>query len=381
MRTSRSLTSLVSGALVLGGASAAWACPVCYAADGKVLGWYLVSTYFLSLLPFGIVGVVAGTAYRMARAGRDASDGGDGDAAIGRPVGLRWPRVLKQRLVDYTVLCKPRVVVMVLLTTVAGYYLGAGSASEFSAIFHTVVGTGLAAAGTMTLNQYMEHERDACMIRTRARPLPMGRVRPLEALLLGLVLLLGGVGFLYATTRPLAAAVTATIAATYLLLYTPLKAVTPLCSLVGAVPGALPPVVGWAVARGRIDGEALLLFGIMFLWQIPHTLAISALYREDYARAGIRVLPAVDHDGPATACYAIGHCLALLPVALLPTLVGFAGPVYFFAALALGLAFLWSAVGLMRSGTLASARRLMLTSLVYLPTLFSVLAFDRLPTR
>jgi protoheme IX farnesyltransferase len=155
--------------------------------------------------------------------------------------------------------------------------------------------------------------------------------------------------------------------------------VTPLCSLVGAVPGALPPVAGWAVARGRVDIEALVLFGIMFLWQIPHTLAISALYRDDYARAGIRVLPAVDRNGPSTALYAIGHCLALLPVALMPTVFGFAGPVYFVAALGLGLAFLWSAVGLARFGTLDAARRLMFTSLVYLPTLLGILAFDRVP--
>jgi protoheme IX farnesyltransferase len=140
-------------------------------------------------------------------------------------------------------------------------------------------------------------------------------------------------------------------------------------------------VAGWAVARGSVDIEAIVLFGIMFLWQIPHTLAISALYRDDYARAGIRVLPAVDRNGPSTALYAVGYSLALLPVALMPTVFGFAGPAYFVVAFALGLTFLWSAIGLARLGTLDAARRLMVTSLVYLPALLGMLALDRVPLR
>jgi protoheme IX farnesyltransferase len=283
------------------------------------------------------------------------------------------------RLADYAALTKPRVVLMVLVTTLAGYYLGAAGTLSAPLVLHAVLGTALAAAGTMTLNQFMERERDAEMVRTRLRPLPAGRLLPLEALLLGLAFLGLGLGYLLAFTNALAAGITAAIAASYLLVYTPLKTVTPLCSLVGAVPGALPPVAGWAVARGTVDIEAMVLFGIMFLWQIPHTLAISALYRDDYARAGIRVLPAVDRNGPSTALYAIGHCLALLPVALMPTVFGFAGPVYFVVALGLGLAFLWAAIGLARLGTLESARRLMVTSLVYLPTLLGILAFDRVP--
>jgi protoheme IX farnesyltransferase len=283
------------------------------------------------------------------------------------------------RLADYAALTKPRVVLMVLVTTLAGYYLGAAGTLSVPLLLHAVLGTALAAAGTMTLNQYMERERDAEMARTRLRPLPAGRLLPLEALLLGVALLGLGLGYLLAFTNALAAAITAAIAASYLLVYTPLKTVTPLCSLVGAVPGALPPVAGWAVARGTVDIEAMVLFGIMFLWQVPHTLAISALYRDDYVRAGIRVLPAVDRNGPSTALFAIGHCLALLPVALMPTVFGFAGPVYFVVALGLGLAFLWAAIGLARLGTLESARRLMVTSLVYLPTLLGILAFDRVP--
>jgi protoheme IX farnesyltransferase len=284
-----------------------------------------------------------------------------------------------RRLADYVALTKPRVVLMVLVTTFVGYYLGTGGVVLASTVLHTLVGTALAAAGTMALNQYMEREADGRMVRTRTRPLPAGRLKPVEGLLAGIVLLVAGTAYLAACTNALAAGITAAIAASYLLVYTPLKTRTPLCSLVGAVPGALPPVAGWAVARGTIDIEALVLFGIMFLWQIPHTLAISALYRDDYARAGIRVLPAVDRHGPSTALYAIGHCLALLPVALMPTVFGFAGPRYFVAALVLGMAFLWSAIGLARLGTLDAARRLMMTSLVYLPALLGMLAFDRVP--
>jgi len=176
-----------------------------------------------------------------------------------------------------------------------------------------------------------------------------------------------------------AALVTTAIAATYLLLYTPLKPVTSLCSLVGAVPGALPPVAGWAAARGRIGPEAWVLFAIMYLWQIPHTLAIGRMYRDDYARAGIRVLPVIDGDGSSTAIQAVVNCLALLPVALLPTLLGMAGPFYFATALVLGLGFLWSAIGLARTRSLGDARRLLVTSLVYLPVLLATMALDKLP--
>jgi protoheme IX farnesyltransferase len=163
------------------------------------------------------------------------------------------------------------------------------------------------------------------------------------------------------------------------LLYTPLKPVTSLCSLVGAVPGALPPVAGWAAARGSIGPEAWVLFAIMYLWQIPHTLAIGRMYRDDYARAGIRVLPVVDGDGSSTAIHAVVNCLALLPVALLPTLLGMAGPLYFATALVLGLGFLWSAIGLARRRSLADARRLLVTSLIYLPVLLATMALDKLP--
>jgi protoheme IX farnesyltransferase len=188
-----------------------------------------------------------------------------------------------------------------------------------------------------------------------------------------------GLAYLWELVGPLTGALTTTISVTYLLIYTPLKPVTSLCSLVGAIPGALPPVAGWAAARGHVDFEAWLLFAIMFLWQVPHTLAIGTLYRDDYARAGIRVLPVVDWSGPSTGTHSVANCLALLPVALMPTLVGMAGPIYFVAALALSLGLLVTAIPLKRSGATVDARRLLFASLLYLPLLFAVMAFDRQP--
>src|SRR5206468_385146 len=257
---------------------------------------------------------------------------------------------------DYLTLTTPRVVAMVLVTTAAGYYLGSAGTPRLVPLLHTLAGTALAAAGTLALNQYLERDLDARMERTRHRPLPEGRLHAAEALGVGLVLLTAGLLVLAGTTNAAATLVTAGIAVTYLLLYTPLKRVTSLCSLVGAVPGALPPVAGWAAARGALGLEPWILFTIMFLWQIPHTLAIGRMYRDDYARAGIRVLPVIDRDGRTTGVQAVSNCLALLPVALLPTLVGLAGAAYFLIALLLGLAFLWSAVRLARGGTTADAR-------------------------
>jgi protoheme IX farnesyltransferase len=296
-------------------------------------------------------------------------------------VALSWSgAAARQRMADYVALTKPRVVMMVLVTTLVGYYLGSdGTPQPLLRLVHTLLGTALAAGGTLALNQYMERDLDGRMERTRRRPLPDGRVLPAEALVLGVGLLASGLVYLVAAVDAPAALVTTTIAVTYLLLYTPLKPLTSLCSLVGAVPGALPPVAGWAAARGTLGPEAWVLFAIMYLWQVPHTLAIGRMYRDDYARAGIQVLPVIDGDGRSTARHAVVNCLALLPVALLPTLLGMAGAVYFATALLLGLAFLWAAIRLARTRSLPDARRLLVTSLVYLPVLLGTMALDKLP--
>jgi len=285
-----------------------------------------------------------------------------------------------RRVADFLALCKPRVVAMVLVTTAVGYYLGGTAAPiDYARFLSTLVGTALAAGGTLALNQYMERERDALMQRTRDRPLPDGRIVPADALLFGTVITVAGLAYLAFAVDPLPALVTALTTATYLFAYTPLKARTSLCSVVGAIPGALPPLTGWAAARGSLGIEAGVLFAIMFLWQIPHSLAIASLYRDDYARAGIRLLPVIEPDGSSTGRHVLSNSFALLMVALMPTMIGLAGSTYFVVALALGLLLVLASARLARSASPADARRLLLATLVYLPLLLVAMAADKLP--
>ena len=278
---------------------------------------------------------------------------------------------------DFLALTKPRVVLMVLVTTLVGFYLGSPRGPDYGGLLATLVGTGLAAGGTIALNQFLEREVDARMERTRLRPLPDGRLQPLEALAFGAAITSAGLLLLTFAVNALSGLVAAGIVSSYLFLYTPLKRKTSLCSVVGAVPGALPPVIGWAAARGELGLGAWVLFAILFLWQIPHSLAIARLYREDYARAGLRLLPVLEPDGRSTGRQVVSHCLALLAVSLLPTLTGVAGSVYFIAALAFGAAFLGCGIGLAVSRSAAAARRLLCASLVYLPALLVVMALDK----
>jgi heme o synthase len=283
----------------------------------------------------------------------------------------------RRMLVDLLALTKPRVVLMVLVTTLVGYYVGLAGPPDYVRMLHLLIGTLLAASGTLALNQYWEHEIDARMERTRSRPVPDGRLQPLEALVFGSTVTLAGVLYLAAFVNVLSAAITAATTALYLFAYTPLKLRTALCTIVGAVPGAAPPLTGWAAARDELGLGAWILFGIMFLWQLPHTLAIARLFCEDYARAGVRVLPVVDAHGHITERQIVTGCLSLLVASLLPTLVGMAGMVYFVGALALGLGFL--AVGALYTPAPPNQRvcPVMLASFLYLPALFALLAFDR----
>jgi protoheme IX farnesyltransferase len=280
-------------------------------------------------------------------------------------------------IADLVALTKPRVVLMVLVATLVGYYLGLAGPLGYARMVHLMIGTLLAAAGTLALNQYWEHDVDARMERTRSRPLPEGRLQPLEALVFGSAATLAGVAYLAACVNVLAAGVTAVTTALYLFAYTPLKLKTALCTLVGAVPGAAPPLTGWAAARDDLALGAWILFGIMFFWQLPHTLAIARLYCADYARAGVRVLPVVDEGGGITERQIVTGCLGLLVVSLLPTLVGMAGAVYFVGALLLGIAF--AILGVMHALAPSSqgARRVMLASFLYLPALLALLAYDK----
>ncbi len=285
----------------------------------------------------------------------------------------------RRRAIDFVSLTKPRVVLMVLVTTFVGFYLGSRTTPDYTALLQTLIGTALAAAGTLALNQFLEREVDAQMERTRLRPLPDGRLQPTEALAFGAAITAAGLLYLAISVNTLSGLVAGTIVVSYLFLYTPLKRKTALCSVVGAIPGALPPVIGWTAARGKVGLEAWVLFAIMFLWQLPHTLAIARLYRDDYARAGIRLLPVIDRDGRSTGRQIVSNCLALLAVGLLPTLIGFAGSVYFLGALGLGIGLLGCGVALARSRSTADARRLVFASLVYLPTLLVLMALDKVP--
>jgi len=284
----------------------------------------------------------------------------------------------RQVAADLVALTKPRVVLMVLVTTLMGYDVALTGPADYLRMIHLLIGSLLAAGGTLALNQYRERDLDARMDRTRARPLPAGRLQPLEAWLFGVALTLVGTVYLTALVNPLVALVTLATTILYLFAYTPLKRRTPLCTLVGAVAGALPPVAGWAAARGDVAPGAWVLFAILFLWQLPHTLAIARLYRDDYARAGVRVLPVVDPDGASTERQVVLACVALVSVSLLPAVAGWTGPIYLAGALVLGLAF--SAVGVEQAlvPSPRAARHVLLASLIYLPLLLGLMAFDRI---
>jgi protoheme IX farnesyltransferase len=284
----------------------------------------------------------------------------------------------RKRAAAYLELTKPRVLAMVLLTTLVGFYLGSAERFDLWLALNTLFGTALAAGGTLALNQYFERRIDALMLRTQHRPLPEGRLSPPEALVFGLVATVAGCAWLWAATNFLAAAVTATIALLYLFAYTPLKRVSWVCHAVGAVPGALPPVAGWAAASGRLGLEPLILFLIMCLWQLPHSLSIARLYQSDYARAGISMLPLAGGRGNPVDKVILLDCLALIAAGALPTLLGFAGWISLAVALALGAMMLTFGLRLARNpNAAAAARSVMFASLLYLPIVFLVIVLDR----
>jgi protoheme IX farnesyltransferase len=286
---------------------------------------------------------------------------------------------VRRRAADFLALTKPRVVLMVLTSILVGFYLGTKGALNYWLLFQALVASALTTGGTLALNQYQEREVDAKMERTRYRPLPEGRLRPGEALWFGLILITAGLLYASFAVNALTGILTGVIVVSYLLLYTPLKVKTEFCNLPGAVAGALPPMVGWAAATGTLELKAWILFAIMFVWQFPHLLAIGWLYREDYARAGVRHIVTEKTNPKSTGRQIINNCLALLVLGLMPTLVGMAGPVYFVAALALGIAFLVCGIMASFSLTTASARTLLVASLLYLPALLLLMIFDKVP--
>jgi protoheme IX farnesyltransferase len=274
-------------------------------------------------------------------------------------------------------LFKMRLTTLVLLTTFVGFYAGGRGPMARGLLLHTMLGTALLAAGASALNQLLERDYDAKMRRTRDRPLPSGRITPEAALLIGGVCAGAGLADLALAVNLLTAWLGALTLASYLLVYTPLKRLTPLNTAIGAIPGALPPLMGWTAARGEISGEGWALFAILFFWQLPHFLAIAWIYREDYARAGFVMLPVLDPSGARTGKQALSHTLGLLPVSLCPFLFGLAGPVYLAGALALGAGLLWCAWAFARRISVAGARRLFYASIIYLPLLLALIVLNK----
>jgi len=277
------------------------------------------------------------------------------------------------RLAAYLSLTKPRLVLLVLVTVAVGFLLGARGGGHPSTLAATLLGTALVAGGAGALNQWLERSRDALMRRTASRALPSGRLSPREALSFGLALGIVGTSILLLGAGSLAASVALATFVLYVAVYTPLKPLTSLNTVVGAVPGALPPLIGWGAATGRLGIEAWALFLIVFLWQFPHFLAIAWIYRDDYRRAGFRMLTAGDLRGRMTGCQAVSYALALIPAGLLPATIGLAGPLYFPGALALGLIYLGAAARFWLDASDLEARRLLRTSFVYLPTILLLL--------
>lgn len=283
----------------------------------------------------------------------------------------------KAVIADLWQLTKPGITRLVLVTTAVGFYLGTTATFDWVLLFHALVGTGLLAAGTNALNQYAERLADAEMKRTRSRPLPAGRISPALALTFSAGISVAGSVYLAVLVNPLTAALGASALLIYIFAYTPLKRRTWWCTVVGAVPGAIPPMMGWTAVTGRVDLLAWILFGIVFLWQMPHFYAIGWMYRQDYARAGFPMLPVIDQGGERTARQIIAYTVALVLVSVLTTVLGLTGAIYFVGATTLGLGFLALGVALSITRNGLQARRLFLGSVLYLPVLLVLMVVDK----
>jgi protoheme IX farnesyltransferase len=280
------------------------------------------------------------------------------------------------RSADYLALTKPRLNVLVVATSAAGYYLGAPAWPDPMTMAQALVGTALVAAGAAVLNQAYERDTDALMRRTRDRPLPTGRVTVSEAQIFGILLAAGGLGLLALRANLVAASLALVTLVVYLLVYTPLKRRSPDATLVGAIPGALPPLIGWAAARGTVSIGGLTLFAIVFLWQIPHFMAIAWMYREDYAAAGFPMLSVIEPEGRRAGRQALTYAAALLPASLAPAFAGVAGATYLWIALVFGLGLLWLAARFQSTRLDSAARALFFGSITYLPLLWLAMVLD-----
>jgi len=277
---------------------------------------------------------------------------------------------------DYIDLTKPRITWLILMSTAIGYYFGHSRHWSWWALVHTIIGTGLVASGTAALNQWYERDADRKMRRTQMRPLPAGRLDPQAALWFGISLAVAGGLELGLAVNWLASALCISTLMLYLCVYTPLKTRTWWSTTVGAFPGAMPPLIGYAAAANKLTPEAWILFAILFTWQFPHFYAIAWMYRDDYARAGIRMLPVVEPDGESTARQILLYSLVLIPISLLPKWMDMAGTLYTVGAIAMGLLFLYAGVRVSLDRTKARARKVLLASVVYLPVLYGLMVLD-----
>jgi protoheme IX farnesyltransferase len=295
--------------------------------------------------------------------------------AVGTPADAAAPAT--QRVADFVALTKPRLNLLVLITTLGGLYLAAPNGLPVSTIIQTFVATALVAGGAAALNQVWERDTDRLMRRTARRPMPSGRVGVVEGTVFGVLLSVTGLVQLASQVNLMSAAVAALTLVSYVLVYTPLKRRSSLATLIGAIPGALPPVIGWAAATNSVTLPAIVLFGIVFFWQMPHFLALAWLYREDYKAAGIPLLPVLEPDGRRTGLQALVYASALWPVSLLPMLVGLADLPYSIVATALGFGLIGLSAVFARDRSQVAARRLFLYSIIYLPLLWGALCLDR----
>ena len=276
----------------------------------------------------------------------------------------------------YFQLTKPRIELLIVISTAVGYCFGIGSSLRISNLFNALLGSALMAAGSATLNQWYERDIDKKMSRTHLRPIPAGSISPRYALIFGLLLSFLGFAELLVFTNYLAALLTFATSFGYLFVYTPLKQRSPICTTLGAIPGAMPPLIGFAAASGHLGVDAWILFGILFFWQFPHFHAIARMYREDYARGGVKMLAVVDPEGRLVRRQIIVNTLLLIATTLMPTLAHMAGRVYFAGAFALGLALLYFGIQVCKEYTFKRARQLLLASVIYMPLLFALLVFD-----
>ncbi len=282
------------------------------------------------------------------------------------------------RFADWVDLTKPRITLMVVISAATGFLLALGDFHvPWLLLFHAMVGTGLVSAGSSVLNQVIERTADAKMRRTANRPLPSGRINVDGALFYGVALSLAGLAQLALMVNLLTALLAALTLAGYLFIYTPLKRIDPISTVVGAIPGAIPPMMGWTAVRDAVEPGALALFGLLFLWQLPHFLAIAWMYRADYQRGGFKMITGVDPDGRRTGQQALLWCVALIPVSLLPSALGLTGIAYFVGALLAGLVFLAASFRFARNRTATTAKQLLLVSVIYLPVVLTVMLVDR----